>query len=278
MSYIISTACVRIKAPGVAKSVLMQLADIANDDGYAWPSIETLAMRTCWSRRAVIEAINWLEEHGALRRDTSNGRKTAYWITAQSFLGEWYPTPENQCASRTGAPAARVRQLHPTSAAGAPNQCANSTLITKNHQEHQIPPNPPTGGAAGFAEFIAGYPRQVDHGKAQAAWDKLAPDAQLQGEIAQAVQAWIRSPEWQRDGGRFVPKPSNWLRGKRWRDVPGMAEPPAPPAPPPPPPKPTLTPAQLAANKARAQQAAALARATLGGAGAGAHVVEGVAA
>ena len=134
MSFIISTACVRLKMPGVAKNVLMQPAEIANDHGYAWPSIETLCMRTCWSRRAVIDAINWLEEMGAIRPERTSGRNTRYWITAVNFTGERVPEKEevDRYASSTRAPTAPVHRLHPTGAPTARDPCANRTLIPLN--------------------------------------------------------------------------------------------------------------------------------------------------
>ncbi len=268
MSYLISAACVYLKCPGVAKSVLMQLADIANDHGSAWPSIETLCMRTDWARRAVISALGWLEDQGAIERDRSNGRHTVYRITPGKFKGERHPVPTkpagpDQCILRTGAPNAPVHQVHPTSAPGAHDQCAKRTLITIEPPLNQETPQPPKGGAPGFSEFFAGYPRQVDEEQARAAWDRLAPSAELQGEIAQAIAVWIRSPEWQREDGRFIPKPGLWLRKRRWRDKPGITAPPAPPAPAPVP-RVVHSPEQLAANAERARAAKAMAREVLG--------------
>jgi hypothetical protein len=243
MSYMISSACSRLKCPGVAKSVLMQLADIANDDGYAWPSLETLCMRTDWGRTAVIDALAWLEEQGAIRRDRSNGRKTVYWLTPSRYTGERHPAPDapNQSAIRTRPPGVPVRQTDSTSPPNGLNQSAKRTLITNNHQEPEDTPLPPVGGrepgqaeqtgqpdADGFtASFWSLYPRRVDEQLSRKAWAQLAPSADLQREIAAAVRAWAVSAEWQREGGRFVPKPHNWLRRKRWTDVPGLAD--APP-------------------------------------------------
>ncbi len=117
-----------------------------------------------------------------------------------------------------------------------------------NKERNTDPPLPPNGGrepvavdnsggveatagqpdADGFiASFWSLYPRRVDEQLSRKAWAQLAPSADLQREIAAAVRAWTASAEWQREGGRFVPKPHNWLRRKRWTDVPGLAD--APP-------------------------------------------------
>lgn len=119
--------CWALQMPGVAKAVLISLADNANDAGFCWPSIETICDRTCFKRRAVIDAIKWLEDNGHLSANRSNGRHTTYTL---------HP---NQCAKRTSAADAPVRQTHDTSAPDARDQCAKRTLTvkepSKNRQE-----------------------------------------------------------------------------------------------------------------------------------------------
>jgi hypothetical protein len=259
MSFIVSAACVRLKCPGVAKNVLMQLADIANDHGYAWPAIETICMRTDWGRSAVIDAINWLEAHGALKADRSNGRKTVYRITPSSFDGARYPERSiDPSASRTGSPAGPVRQPDRTRPPAGPDPSAKRTLISMNHQE-PIPPNPPLGGECGFDAIAAGYPRRAGMETARREWEAIAPDAQLQAEIARAIKAWIPSDEWQRDGRRYIPKFCKFLRDKRWLDAPGTAAEPRPPIAALPPAR-VFTPEELAVNKRKADEAVARVR------------------
>jgi hypothetical protein len=285
----VSAACAVLKCPGVAKNVLMQLADIANDEGFAWPSIETLCMRTDWSRTAVIDAIAWLEAHGAIRADRRNGRHTVYWVTPRAFTGERHPEPRpanlsasrardlfakpdgartNQYASRTGTPPVPVRQPDPTSTPGGPDQYASRTLTPRNHQEQKTPQPPavPARGARvgvtdgcdgrgaddGFEAVAAGYPRRGGIEAARRDWAALKPDAQLQAEIVRAIRAWQRSPEWQREEGRYIPKLGRFLREQRWIDAPGAGTP--APAAPPPVLAPVLTAEQMAANKVRARE------------------------
>ncbi len=277
MSFIVSAACVRLKCPGVAKNVLMQLADMANDHGYTWPSIETVCVRTDWGRSAVIDAISWLEEHGAIKADRSNGRKTVYRITPGSFDGERHPERiTDPSASRTGPPDEPVRQPDPTRPPNGLNRSAKRTLISKNHQGTIIP-HPPSGGervetlpgtpgpgTPGFDTVAAGYPRRSGINAARRDWDALAPDAPLQAEIARAIKAWIPSDEWQREGGRYVPTFGKFLRDKRWLDAPGTAVQPRAPIATAPPPR-VLTPDELARNKAHARAAFARLQQTMRG-------------
>ncbi|MBO9766490.1 MULTISPECIES: helix-turn-helix domain-containing protein [Xanthomonas] len=87
MSTLIMSQCWPMQMPPTPKAVLISLADNANDQGHCWPSIPTIAERTCFSERAVQSAIRWLEGNGVLTTDRSNGRHTRYWLTPGSFTG-----------------------------------------------------------------------------------------------------------------------------------------------------------------------------------------------
>ncbi len=266
MSYIVSALCVRLKCTGVAKAVLMQLADMANDQGYAWPTIETLCMRTDWGRTAVIDGIAWLEERHALEADRSNGRKTVYWLTPDSFTGERHATPEKlstkQSARRTGTPDGPVREADPTSPPGGLKQSAKRTLTIKNHQEPSIPPTPKGGACANVDPIAQAYPaKRVDLGRAAVVWRAMEPSKELQAEILEAVRVMARTPQWIDKDGQYAPKLSRWLRNKGWTD-PAARAPIAPPPTPAPTPAPALTADQMARNKQRAREALELARRT----------------
>ncbi|MFC4729496.1 helix-turn-helix domain-containing protein [Coralloluteibacterium thermophilus] len=138
MSFELLRTCWPLQMPPTAKAVLVSLADQANDYGECWPAIPTICERTCFSRRAVIAALAWLESAGALTADRSNGRKTSYRLTPSSYV---QPVQEkhkpahlpHQCETRTGASAAS------TSAPPALDQCTSRTkpvhLPHPNHQE-----------------------------------------------------------------------------------------------------------------------------------------------
>lgn len=79
--------CWPLQMPPTPKAVLISLADNANDQGNCWPSIATIAERTCFSERAVQGAIKWLEQASVLSADRSNGRHTRYWLTPSKFTG-----------------------------------------------------------------------------------------------------------------------------------------------------------------------------------------------
>lgn len=89
MSTIIMSKCWPLKMPPAPKSVLISLADNANDQGHCWPAITTICQRTCFKRTAVINAIKWLEDHGAISVDHTTGRRSnLYVITPSDYRGE----------------------------------------------------------------------------------------------------------------------------------------------------------------------------------------------
>lgn len=135
--------CWPLQMPPTPKAVLISLADNANDQGYCWPSIAKISERTCFSKRAVIDAIAWLEQHGILSADRVNGRHTTYVINPADFAP---PVRQaHQCSSRTGAaPASEpVQQAHspvhlphqPVQQLHTNHQEPSRTVIKSNRQE-----------------------------------------------------------------------------------------------------------------------------------------------
>jgi DNA-binding transcriptional regulator YhcF (GntR family) len=71
-------------ADAKAKLVLLKLADNANDQGVAWPHIETIAAETGLSRSSVFKALNELEESGIVERH--RGRNEVTYTIQKSVL------------------------------------------------------------------------------------------------------------------------------------------------------------------------------------------------
>ncbi len=69
-----------------------------------------------------------------------------------------------------------------------------------------------------FTEFWQAYPRKKSKGDAEKAWLKLKPDEALSGKILAAVARAKVSPDWRREGGKFIPYPATWLNAKGWED------------------------------------------------------------
>lgn len=124
--------CWPIKVSPTAKAVLISLADHASDAGECWPSISTVAERTCLSSRSVMRAIQELETHQVIRAVRVEGRHSSYLITPDTFS-------EPVTESRPCQPVTRDTES-PTSDTQSPDQCQPVTgPVTHSHPNHQEP-------------------------------------------------------------------------------------------------------------------------------------------
>jgi hypothetical protein len=74
MSNAVTNLCRPIRMPPPQKSVLMCLADIANEHAVAWPSLRLICQWTCFSRSTVIEALTQLQRSGLITILKNKGR------------------------------------------------------------------------------------------------------------------------------------------------------------------------------------------------------------
>lgn len=125
------SACWPLSMAPKAKAVLISLADNANDLGECWPSIDTIAKRTCLSRDSVMRAIRELERLGHLTADRSNGRHTSYLVHPVSGLFE----QSTRSQGETG------RKVQPV--ANKTDQSQGATAFAQN--QSQIDPKPVAG-------------------------------------------------------------------------------------------------------------------------------------
>lgn len=100
-------------------------------------------------------------------------------------------------------------------------------INTKQNKDNTIlPPNPPQGGQGEgardelFERFWEEYPKKVKRAEAEEAWKAIAPDEALLERMLSAISTQKADEGWRREGGRYIPLPANWLRNRRWEDVP----------------------------------------------------------
>lgn len=85
MSTIIMSACWPLQMPSSQKSVLISLADNANDEGVCWPSVDRIVERTCLTDRTVQKCLKWLEERGAISRQKRHKRSAVYTVSPENY-------------------------------------------------------------------------------------------------------------------------------------------------------------------------------------------------
>jgi hypothetical protein len=74
---------------GTARMVLFILAEHANEEGYCYPSIATIAKKSLKSERVIQRAMQLLEANGKIGRKIHDGKNTKYGKTNMYFLNDY---------------------------------------------------------------------------------------------------------------------------------------------------------------------------------------------
>lgn len=136
MSTILMSKCWPLAGMSPAqKAVLISLADQANDDGYCWPSVGTIAKRTCLSERAVQGAIKWLVSAGLLSADERKGTSSVYQITPAAYAPPQEMRPADAAPRGAGNAPPPPQMLHPTPADAAPKPSMNHQFNRKEPKD-----------------------------------------------------------------------------------------------------------------------------------------------
>lgn len=98
--------------------VLLAIADFANNNGIAWPSIDSIASKSRLSRRSVFYALECLKKTGRLSIKTGGGRASStYQIKPYVTCNPCTPPVQDLHGTRAGACTAPVQNgiavLHP---------------------------------------------------------------------------------------------------------------------------------------------------------------------
>jgi len=255
MSNAITNACRPVRISPTPKNVLLALADRADDAGATWPSISTLSDATCYSPRAVINALHSLEQAGYVVIERTVGCHNRYRINLVRLVEELqrvvdlaggnvrrevkdaldWATHAQGDTDLTSAPGAPMQQTHqrsssaPTHAADAPPPVQQVHIpVQQMHPNHQEPSGNPQpivkrardvdSQSAYFRTFWSAYPRKESKPKALKAFEKLDVDDKLLASMVAAIGQQSRSEQWRKDAGRFVPHAATWLNDRRWED------------------------------------------------------------
>ena len=66
-----------------------------------------------------------------------------------------------------------------------------------------------------FETFWKVWPKKKAREDARKAFSKVKVPVE---DLLKAVEASISTPDWQKDGGKYIPHAATWLNGKRWQD------------------------------------------------------------
>lgn len=185
--------------------MLLAIADFADDDGNAYPSVATLAKKCRMRPRNCQYILRNLEQSGEL----------TIGVNAGPFGANLYRVNLDALGVQSSAGVQSFAGVQ-HSAPGGAKDCAKGVQRiapkpSKNHQE-------PSNMVDGFDSFWRQYPRKVAKSAALKAWRKLKPDDKQLADLMAGLERQKASRDWLKDGGQFIPHPATWLNGRRWED------------------------------------------------------------
>lgn len=123
------------------------------------------------------------------------------------------PDPHAKAQRSTRQPRAATRHD-----ASARDDDAQGGRERKGKEGSNTNPPPPSAEGGAFARFWESWPanaRKVARDQCEAKWAKQGCE-DIADRVIASVAAHKASPEWQKDGGAFIPSPLVWLNQARW--------------------------------------------------------------
>jgi hypothetical protein len=208
------------KQSGGALVLLLAIADNAHDDGGgAYPSIDTLARKARMTGRNVNILLKALVADGEIAVDPGAG---PHGVNVYRVLLPGLVTPENISPLKTFHPeksdAGGVKK-----SAGGGEKIGTGGVKPVSPKPSLEPSNKPSREEPSetdvqFARFWSVYPKRKKRQECLAWFKRERPDPLLVDAMIASVERSCLSGDWQKEGGRYIPLPDTWLRGRRWED------------------------------------------------------------
>lgn len=220
---------------GSARLVLIALANHANDDGWAWPSRETINAEANLTDRTSAVALRWLVENGYLSVDPQGSpiefvarpqyRTNLYRLLfdVERHLGGAIHVAQGvQSTSSRGCNPRRDEQITHTSRTTHEPHEQPSLIPARLDGERERSPDDL------FEAFWKAYPRKVGktgrngHGARAAFMAALKRDGLP--VLSAGCKMWRDHWNAERTPMQFIPHPATFLNQSRYRDVPTAAK------------------------------------------------------
>jgi hypothetical protein len=203
------------------------------------PSISTISQEINIERKRVMDAISRLECAKFIRCTKRSGSRNDYqplvYVNINQSENGTGTSPEiglddiNQSENGTGPVRKRdgYQSENGTASLRYKEETKEETkeernTLSKKRPLDIIPIRPKvhaeSDALCGFEDWYAIYPKKQARGDAERAWIALHPNPALIETMIAAVNVQMRWQQWTKDGGKYIPLPATWIRGKRWLD------------------------------------------------------------
>ena len=205
----------RLKLTGNALMVYACIFGFSQDGEWFTGTAGYLAEWCDCRKKYMLTLLKKMTDDGLLRKRTRDQNGV-------TFCEYQAITPEEHCEHQKNgsedAPQSEppVHKVNPPGSQSEPSN--NINIIYTRESKDSLVCASRCASDDGFAAFWTAYPKKKSKGQALSAWKKLKPDSSLQALILKAVEAQKRSPDWQKDKGKYIPYPATWLNAMAWED------------------------------------------------------------
>lgn len=203
--------------------MLLAIADFADDDGNAFPAVQTLAVKCRMKERNCRYLLRSLEKSGELSIAQNAGihGSNLYRINLDA-LGLQHSAGGQSLAGLQHSAATPAKDcpqpLQHSAAKPSVNHQEPPTACDAKKQRRICSPSSSESTDDGFATFWEQYPKKAAKPQALKAWKKINPTGQTFANLIAGLEHQKAGEQWRKDGGKFIPHPATWLNGRRWED------------------------------------------------------------
>lgn len=214
--YAVIPAEVRYDAelPPNAKLLYGEISALLSDEGYCYASNQYFADLFQLTTRTVSDLVAKLQDRGHISvviRHNDKGKVVRREIRCTVSLRHAHPVEEIFHTPRKNLPGGIEENFQYTNTSNTNLNIPRDAQVAVsggNEQGQATAPDP-------FDLFWSAYPLKKSKKDARKAFAKVK--APLDTLLA-ALERQKKTPDWTKDGGRYIPYASTWLNGERWED------------------------------------------------------------
>lgn len=214
--YAVIPAEVRYDAelPPNAKLLYGEISALLSDEGYCYASNQYFADLFQLTTRTVSDLVAKLQDRGHISvviRHNDKGKVVRREIRCTVSLRHAQPVEEIFHTPRKNLPGGIEENFQYTNTSNTNLNIPRDAQVAVsggNEQGQATAPEP-------FDQFWSAYPLKKSKKDARKAFAKVK--APLDTLLA-ALERQKKTPDWTKDGGRYIPYASTWLNGERWED------------------------------------------------------------
>ena len=178
---------------------------ITLERGQQIASVRYLAKRWAWSKGKVERFLDGLAHDQMVNRKTGHGQTI---LTLCNY--DAYNSTRDTYGDTHG------------DSNGTPTGTPTGTKDKKGKKDKKVKNNNMSGYPDAVEQIWKEYPQtgraRSTRKKVHTQWKAMPKDSLDQ--VLQAIRAWSKSHNWQKDGGQFVPALDRWLRDRGYEDLP----------------------------------------------------------